>query len=89
MQGGQYFSPDKKPFMYSDIKVFCDWNKWDNYGYVACKQDNGWKLVKITQFPMPEYTVVGEGFASADEAMKSIGIDDCDEYLCKNLYTNR
>ena len=30
---------------------------------------------------MPEYTVVGEGFASAEEAMKSIGIDDCDKYL--------
>ena len=88
MQGGQYFSPDKDPFMYSDIKVYCDWDKWDDYGYVACKQDNGWKLVKVTQFPMPEYTVVGEGFASAEEAMKSIGIDDCDKYFVKNLYTN-
>jgi hypothetical protein len=46
---------------------------------------NGWKLVKVTQFPMPEYTVIGEGFASAEEAMKSIGIDDCDKYLCKYL----
>ena len=83
MQGGVFFSPDKDPFMYSDIKVYCDWDKWDDYGYAACKQDNGWKLVRVTQFPMPEYTVVGEGFASAEEAMKSVGIDDCDKYLCK------
>ena len=85
MQGGQYFSPDKDPFMYSDIMVFCDWNKWDDYGYVACKQDNGWKLVKVTQFPQPDYTVIGEGFASAEEAMKSIGIKDSDKYLCKRM----
>lgn len=93
MQGGAFFSPDKDPFMYSEIKVYCDWDKWSNfegncdnwssYGYAACKQDNGWKLVKVTQFPMPEYTVIGKGFASAEEAMKSIGIDDCDKYLCK------
>lgn len=97
MQGGAFLSPDKEPFVYSDIKVYCDWDKWSNfegncdnwssYGYAACKQDNGWKLVKVTQFPMPEYTIIGEGFSSAEEAMKSIGIDDCDKYLCKkHLY---
>ena len=51
----------------------------------ACEQENGWKLVKVTQFPMPEYTIIGEGFSSAEEAMKSIGVDDCDKYLCKHL----
>ena len=87
MQGGAFFSPDKDPFRYSDIKVYSDWEKWNNYGYAACKQDNGWKLVKVTQFPMPEYTVIGKGFASAEEAMKSIGMDDCDKYHCKkHLY---
>ena len=54
-------------------------------GYAACKQDNGWKLVKVTQFPMPEYTVIGEGFSSAEEAMKSIGIDDSEKYLTKGM----
>ena len=81
MQGGVYFSPDKDPFIYNEIKIYSNWYEWNDYGYVACKQDNGWKLVKVTQFPMPEYTVVGEGFASAEDAMKSIGIDDCDRYL--------
>ena len=81
MQGGAYFSPDKDPFIYSEIKIYSNWYEWNDYGYVACKQDNGWKLVKVTQFPMPEYTVVGEGFASAEDAMKSIGVDDCDKYL--------
>jgi hypothetical protein len=32
---------------------------------------------------MPEYTVIGEGFSSAEEAMKSIGIDDSEKYLTK------
>ena len=91
MQGGAFFSPDKVPFMYSDIKVYCDWENWSSfegdssnwrsYGYVACKQDNGWKLVKVTQFPMPEYSVIGDGFSSAEEAMKSIGIEDSEKYL--------
>lgn len=91
MQGCAFFSPDKVPFMYSDIKVYCDWENWSffegdssnwrSYGYVACKQDNGWKLVKVTQFPIPEYSVIGDGFSSAEEAMKSIGIEDSEKYL--------
>ena len=85
MQGGAFFSRDKEPFMYSDIKVYCDWNNWNDYGYAACKQADGWKLVKVTQFPKPEYAIVGEGFSSADDAMKSIGIEDSDKYLCKGI----
>ena len=85
MQGGAFFSPDKEAFMYSDIKVYCDWNNWNDYGYAACKQGDGWKLVKVTQFPKPEYAIVGEGFSSADDAMKSIGIEDSDKYLCKGI----
>ena len=85
MQGGAFFSPDKEPFMYSDIKVYCDWNNWNDYGYVACNQDDGWKLVKVTQFPKPEYAIVGEGFSSAEDAMKSIGIEDSDKHLCKGI----
>ena len=85
MQGGAFFSPDKEPFIYSDIKVYCDWNNWNDYGYAACKQDDGWKFVKVIQFPKPEYAIVGEGFSSADDAMKSIGIEDSDKYLCKGI----
>ena len=91
MQGGCYFSPDKEPFIYSEIKVYCDWGNWrpwgDNsafhcdFGFVTCKQDNGWKLVRITQFPACSYTVLGEGFSSAEEAMESIGVYDCEKYL--------
>lgn len=83
MQGGCYFSPDKNPFTYNEIKVYSDWNEWNNFGYAACKQNNGWKLVKVTQFPTPNYEVLGEGFSSAEEAMKSIDIDDCERYINK------
>lgn len=86
MQGGAYFSPDKDPFIYSEIKIYCDWYGWNDYGYAACKQHNGWKLVKVTQFPMPKYEVIGEGFSSAEGAMESIGIVDCDKYLYDNLF---
>ena len=82
MQGSAYFSPDKEPFIYSEVKVYCDWDKWDDYGYAACKEGDSWKLVKVTQFPTPDYSVIGEGFSSAEEAMKSIGVEDCDRYLC-------
>ena len=85
MQGGCYFSPDKAPFIYSEINVYSDWNEWNDFGYVTCKQDNGWKLVKVTQFPTPNYEVLGEGFSSAEEAMKSIGIDDCEKYLTRGM----
>lgn len=95
-QGGYYFSPDKEPFIYSEIKLYADWNNWEeitgyskdrsSYGYAACKQHNGWKLVKLTQFPKSEYTVLAEGFSSAEEAMKSIGIEDSDKYLHDALF---
>lgn len=85
MQEGAFFSPDKDPFRYSEIKVYCDWNNCSSYGYAVCKQYNGWKLVKVTQFPKHNYEVIREGFSSAEEAMKSIGVDDCDKYLCKKL----
>lgn len=78
-------SPDKAPFRYSDIKVYSDWEKWNNYGYAVCKQYNGWKLVKVTQFPKPNYEVIREGFPSAEEAMKSVGIDDSEKYLTKGM----
>lgn len=81
MMGGCYFSPDEDPFMYSNIKVYADMDKWNNYGYAACEMNGLWKLIKVTQFPMPCYAIVGEGFVSAEEAMKSIGIDDCTKYL--------
>ena len=81
MMGGCYFSPDENPFMYSNIKVYADMDKWNNYGYAACEMNGLWKLIKVTQFPKPCYAIVGEGFVSAEEAMKSIGIDDCTKYL--------
>lgn len=35
MEGGAFFSPDKDPFRYSDIKLYSDWEKWNNYGYAV------------------------------------------------------
>ena len=84
--GGCYFSPDKEPFQYSEIKVYSSKTRWDDdYAYVACKQADGWKLVKVTQFPNPGYMVVGEGFASAGEAMKSVGKADSKKYLYEGM----
>lgn len=83
MDGGCYFSPDIEPFIYDEIKIFTRWYEWEEFGYAACKRDDMWKLVKVTQFPKPNYEVIGEGFSSAEEAMKSIGIDDCERFLYK------
>lgn len=85
MQGGRYFSPDNEPFIYDDIKIFCVSSESDDYGYAACKRDGKWKLVKVTQFPGPNYEVIGDGFSSAEDAMKSIGIDDCGKYLIEQV----
>ena len=38
-------------------------------------------MVKVTQFPNLNYEVLGDGFSSAEEAMKFIGIDDSEKYL--------
>ena len=75
MGAGSYYSPDKGPFMYSEIRVYYNELGWNDYGYVACKQRNGWKLIKVIQFPTLSYEVIGVGFTSAEDAMKSIGID--------------
>lgn len=84
--GGCYFSPDKEPFQYSEIKVYSSKTRWDDdYAYVACKQADGWKLVKVTQFPNSGYMVVGEGFASAGEAMKSVRKADSKKYLYEGM----
>lgn len=76
----RYFSPDKAPFIYDDIKIYYDWDEWEEYGYVACKSNDTWKLVKVIQYPKPKYEVVGDGFLTAKEAMKSVGINDSERY---------
>ena len=76
----RYFSPDKDPFIYDDIKIYYDWDEWEEYGYVACKSNDTWKLVKVIQYPKPKYEVVGDGFLTAKEAMKSVGINDSERY---------
>lgn len=37
---------------------------------------------------MSEYSVIGDGFSSAEEAMKSIGIEDSEKYLRDSLLDN-
>lgn len=78
---GCYFSPDDDPFIYDDIKIFSKWYEWDSYAYATCRCDNRWKLIKVTQYPMPVYEVIADGFSSVEEAMKSVGVEDCDRYL--------
>lgn len=80
MMQGSYFSPDKSPFIYDRIEIFYHWREWNNFGYAVCEMDNVWRLVKITQYPRPNYDVVGDGFSSVEEAMRSIGIEDCAKY---------
>ena len=65
---------------YDDIKIYYDWDEWEEYGYVACKSNDTWKLVKVIQYPKPKYEVVGDGFLTAKEAMKSVGINDSERY---------
>ena len=81
IDNARYFSPDKEPFIYDEINLYYDWCDWESYCYAACKHNDTWKLVKITQFPKPKYDVVGNGFLTAEEAMRSVGINDSERYL--------
>lgn len=95
MQGGYFFCPDKEPFVYSEIKVYTDMENWSsffgdctnwiNYGYVTCKKDDKWKLIKVDQFPELGYKVLGDGFSTPEEAMESIGIYNCERYLTERI----
>ena len=74
---GCFFSADKQdPFIYDRIKIYSDIVEWDDYGYVACEKEGKWKLMKVTQFPKPNCEVLGEDFSSAEEALRSIGIQN-------------
>ena len=83
IDNARYFSPDKEPFIYDEINLYYDWCDWESYCYAACKHNDTWKLVKITQFPKPKYDVVGNGFSTAEEAMRFVGINDSERYLHK------
>lgn len=62
------------PFIYDDVKVYVDWDKWDDYGYVAVKQEDKWGVIKITQFPEPSTSLAAEiVYNSPEEAMKAAG----------------
>lgn len=95
MQGGYFFCPDKELFVYSEIKVYTDMKNWSsfdsnisnwiNYGYVTCKKDDKWKLIKVDQHPKLSYKVLGEDFSTTEEAMESIGIYNCERYLTERI----
>ena len=63
------------PFLYDDVKVYADWEKWDDYGYVAIEKDGKWGAIKVTQFPEPSVEQVADFvFCSPEEAMKGAGL---------------
>lgn len=63
------------PFIYDDVKVFVDWNKWDDFGYVAAKKGSAWGVFKVIQFPDPATEQVADFiYSSPTAAMKIVGI---------------
>ena len=64
------------PFIYDEVKVYADWEEWDDYGFVAAKKQDGWGVLKITQFPepLPPEQVACFQYPSAEEAMRAAGI---------------
>lgn len=67
-----------EPFLYEAVSVYADWQRWDDYGYVAAKKDGKWGAFKITQFPEPSSELV-EDFVhpGPDEAIRATG----EEYI--------
>lgn len=68
------------PFIYDDVKVYADWDRWDDYGYAAVKQNGKWGVIKITQFPESSTAKVAEiKYSTPQEAMKAAGEDELPE----------
>ena len=70
------WSCEGDPFIYDDVRVYADWQEWDDYGFVAAKKEEGWGVLKITQFPepLPPEQVACFQYPSAEEAMRAAGI---------------
>ena len=64
------------PFLYDEVKVYADWQAWDDYGFVAARKGSGWGVLKITQFPdpLPPEQVADFKYSSPEDAMKAAGI---------------
>ncbi len=64
------------PFIHDDVKVYADWERWNDYGYAVVKQDGKWGVIKVTQFPEPSTSQVAEiKYNTPEEAMKAAGED--------------
>ena len=76
------------PFIYDDVKVYADWNRWDDFGYVAVKRDGKWGVIKVTQFPSPMIAQVANiEYDTPEEAMKAAGEDKLpvEEAFCSEV----
>ncbi len=76
------------PFIYDDVKVYADWYRWDDFGYVAVKRDGKWGVIKVTQFPSPATAQVADiAYDSPEEAMKAAGEDELpeEEAFCREV----
>ena len=71
---------DGYPFVYDEVKVYADWNKWNNYGYVAIRKGDNWGILKITQCPEPKREVIVDcECASLENAVIAAGITELPE----------
>ena len=80
MTVGTFICHDINPFIYEEIHVFGDWNKWDDFGYVTCRRNSLWTLIKVTQYPYQDYEVIQTKLNSESEALKLIGIENLDAF---------
>lgn len=68
------------PFIYDEVKVYADWYKWDDFGYVAVKRDGKWGVIKVTQFPSPATVQVAAiEYDTPEQAMKAAGEENLPE----------
>lgn len=76
------------PFIYDDVKVYADWERWDDFGYVAVKRDGKWGVIKVTQFPAPATAQVADiTYDTPEEAMKAAGESElpAEEAFCREV----
>lgn len=77
---GTFVCDDINPFIYDEIQVFGDWDKWFSFGYVTCRRNGQWTLIKVTECPNESCQIIQTGLNSQLEALKLIGVESLDEF---------
>ena len=77
---GTFVCHDVDPFIYDEIHVYGDWNSWVDFGYVTCRQNDVWTLIKVTQYPYQDCEVIQTGLKSNIKALMAVGIENLNEF---------